>query len=308
MIEFPIVRDMDTNMYERQDGSGLEIGSYAHRADPPRPRGHPVERGGGALADRVPVHAGGLREADGGRARADPRGAERRVGRHQVRDQRPPLADARRAAAPRRDARGEGPLVGGRGLGQGGSGRRQVGCRVDDARRVGDRPAGVRHRALLRAPALGAHQGARSRGLQQDLRDRPPVGAVGVEPQRAAARRSTRASRSSAPCSSRRPAGSGRSGTSRTRSCWTSTATASTVERRSGSRAGGRRSSTPSTSRCATARRCSTCPPSASSTSPARARSTSCSSLDASDGRCRSGRSSTRRCSRRAATFKSDLT
>ncbi|HZN89981.1 MAG TPA: FAD-dependent oxidoreductase [Thermoleophilaceae bacterium] len=30
-IEFPIVRDMDTNMYERQDGSGLELGSYAHR-------------------------------------------------------------------------------------------------------------------------------------------------------------------------------------------------------------------------------------------------------------------------------------
>ena len=30
-IEFPIVRDMDTNMYERQHGSELEIGSYAHR-------------------------------------------------------------------------------------------------------------------------------------------------------------------------------------------------------------------------------------------------------------------------------------
>ena len=30
-IEWPIVRDMDTNMYERQDGTGLEIGSYAHR-------------------------------------------------------------------------------------------------------------------------------------------------------------------------------------------------------------------------------------------------------------------------------------
>jgi glycine cleavage system aminomethyltransferase T/glycine/D-amino acid oxidase-like deaminating enzyme len=30
-IEYPIVRDMDTNMYERQDGTGLEIGSYAHR-------------------------------------------------------------------------------------------------------------------------------------------------------------------------------------------------------------------------------------------------------------------------------------
>jgi len=31
MIEYPIVRDMDTNMYERQEGMGLEIGSYAHR-------------------------------------------------------------------------------------------------------------------------------------------------------------------------------------------------------------------------------------------------------------------------------------
>ena len=30
-IEFPIVRDMDTNMYERQAGADLEIGSYAHR-------------------------------------------------------------------------------------------------------------------------------------------------------------------------------------------------------------------------------------------------------------------------------------
>jgi glycine cleavage system aminomethyltransferase T/glycine/D-amino acid oxidase-like deaminating enzyme len=30
-IDYPIVRDMDTNMYERQDGTGLEVGSYAHR-------------------------------------------------------------------------------------------------------------------------------------------------------------------------------------------------------------------------------------------------------------------------------------
>jgi glycine cleavage system aminomethyltransferase T/glycine/D-amino acid oxidase-like deaminating enzyme len=29
---FPIIRDMDTNMYERQHGTGFEIGSYAHRA------------------------------------------------------------------------------------------------------------------------------------------------------------------------------------------------------------------------------------------------------------------------------------
>src|SRR3954470_13382786 len=31
VIEFPIVAGRDTNMYERQDESGLEIGSYAHR-------------------------------------------------------------------------------------------------------------------------------------------------------------------------------------------------------------------------------------------------------------------------------------
>jgi glycine/D-amino acid oxidase-like deaminating enzyme len=31
-ITFPIVRDVDTNMYERQNGSGFEVGSYAHRA------------------------------------------------------------------------------------------------------------------------------------------------------------------------------------------------------------------------------------------------------------------------------------
>ena len=31
MIEYPIVRDVDMNMYERQEGTGLEIGSYAHR-------------------------------------------------------------------------------------------------------------------------------------------------------------------------------------------------------------------------------------------------------------------------------------
>ncbi len=30
-IEFPIIRDMDRFMYERQHGTGLEVGSYAHR-------------------------------------------------------------------------------------------------------------------------------------------------------------------------------------------------------------------------------------------------------------------------------------
>ena len=51
----------------------------------------------------------------------------------------------------------------------------------------------------------------RQRGLQQDVRDRPPGRAVGVGPQRAAARRSTSASASWAPSSTRSPAGSARS-------------------------------------------------------------------------------------------------
>ena len=31
-IEYPIIRDVDTNCYERQNGSDMEVGSYAHRA------------------------------------------------------------------------------------------------------------------------------------------------------------------------------------------------------------------------------------------------------------------------------------
>ena len=49
-IEYPIVRDMDTNMYERQHGGGFEVGSYAHRAILMEAGRHPVDRGVGALA------------------------------------------------------------------------------------------------------------------------------------------------------------------------------------------------------------------------------------------------------------------
>ena len=186
-IEFPIVRDMDTNMYERQDGTSLEIGSYAHRRDPVRPRGPALGRGGGALADRVPVHAGGLRAAARARARAHAGDRRRRERRHQVRDQRDPLPHARRDADPRRDARGEGAVVGGRRLGEGRPRRRQGARGVDGARRVRDRPPLLRRRALPRPPPdERAREGAHRRGLQQDLRHRPPARAVGVEPQRPA--------------------------------------------------------------------------------------------------------------------------
>ena len=89
--------------------------------DPPRPRRDPLDRGLGALADRAAVHAGRLRAPARAGPRADARDRRRRVGRHQVRDQRPALGDRRRPAAARRDARGARPVERRGGLDQGGA-------------------------------------------------------------------------------------------------------------------------------------------------------------------------------------------
>lgn len=40
-LAYPVIRDMDAFMYERQNGSDLEIGSYAHRAIPVQPEDIP---------------------------------------------------------------------------------------------------------------------------------------------------------------------------------------------------------------------------------------------------------------------------
>ncbi len=40
-LAYPVIRDMDALMYERQNGSDLEIGSYAHRAIPVQPEAIP---------------------------------------------------------------------------------------------------------------------------------------------------------------------------------------------------------------------------------------------------------------------------
>ena len=186
-IEYPIVRDMDAGMYERQDGERARGRLLRPPADPARPRRDPLHRGGGALPHRAAVHAGRLRPADGARARVDAGDRGGRVRGHQVRDQRPALAHAGRPPDPRRDPRDEGAVVGRRGVGEGGAGRRARAGRVDGRGRVRDRPAGLRRRPLLRAPARRlARAGARVGGLQQDLRHRPPRRAVGVEPRRAA--------------------------------------------------------------------------------------------------------------------------
>ena len=186
-IEFPIVRDMDTNMYERQDGSGLEIGSYAHRPILHDPEEIPSNEEAALSPTEFPFTEKDFQQQMEDALELIPDRTERRVRGHQVRDQRHPLADSRRPAAARGDARGEGSLVGGRGMGQGRARRRQGGCRVDDERRVGDRSSVVRRRALLRVPAFeGACEGPCRRGVQQDLWDRASRRAVGVEPPRAA--------------------------------------------------------------------------------------------------------------------------
>ena len=149
-ISFPIVRDVDTNMYERQNGSDMEVGSYAHR---------PILMD----ADDIPsIEESALSptELPFTTEDFDPQLEQalelmpdiltvEGVG-HPPRDQRPALADARRDADAGRDARGEGPVVGRRGLDQGGARDRAHGRRVDDRRRVGDRPPRRRHRALPR--------------------------------------------------------------------------------------------------------------------------------------------------------------
>ena len=62
-ISYPIVRDVDEGMYERQHGGDMEVGSYMHRPIIVRAGVHPVQRGGGALADRDAVHRRRLRPA-----------------------------------------------------------------------------------------------------------------------------------------------------------------------------------------------------------------------------------------------------
>ena len=258
-VEFPIVRDMDTNMYERQDGQGLEVGSYAHRPILHDPDEIPSIEEAALSPTELPFtqedfelqleHALELvPEILGDESVGD-----------QVRDQRPPLAHARRAAAARRDAGGEGALVGRRGLGQGraraSASRWPSGWCTASRRSTSSRPTSRasteqrRRRAHVEGRAAEgfnktygivhpAEQWESNRGVRLSPfyeRERE-LGAVFFEAAAlgaAALVRVERAARSRSSAIARRA-------------------------RPSGTRAGGRRSSTPSTSRCASARRCST--------------------------------------------------
>ena len=136
LVEYPIVRDIDLNMYERQDGTSLEIGSYAHR---------PIMMD----ADEIPsIEESALSPTELPFTQAD-----FELQMEQALELMPEIVGdesvgvkyaingllsvtLRRAAPDRRDARGPGPVVGGRDLDQGGPGRRQDRRRADGQWRV----------------------------------------------------------------------------------------------------------------------------------------------------------------------------
>ena len=299
-IEWPIVRDMDTNMYERQDGTGLEIGSYAHRPilhDPEEipsieesalsPTEFPFTEDDFALQmehalELMPEIVGdesvGIKYAINGLLSLTPDGLP-------LLGETPEVKGLWSCAAVWVK---EGPGVGKAVAEWMVHGESEIDLQSSDIARFypcQKTRANVRARAAegfnktygivhpgeqwgsnrgVRLPPFHAREEALGASV---LRDRGLGAAVLVRVERAA-RREVRPQR---------------------------------ARRTSGTRAGGRRSSTPSTSRCARRRRCSTCRRSASSTSRATARSTPCSAWPCGRWTCRSAVPSTRRCSRRAA-------
>ena len=198
---------------------------------------------------------------------------------------------------PTRAARllGRGRLLRARPGGRGRDGKARRGVdrrRAAGLRRLGDGLAPFRR--PLREPRL--HARADDRDLLDVLRRQVPRPRAGGRPARCASRPPTRAWSSSAPRSARSRAGSGPTGSSRTRRPATS---------RSGLAAGrdgcGRPRSAPSTAPAVSARRSSTRRASPRSTSRARARRPSWSGSATTGSRARSGRSPTPRCSTRAA-------
>ena len=194
--------------------------------DPARAGGHPLDRAGQAVADRAAVHLRRLRPAARAGLRADARAARRRGRRDALRHQRPAVADLRRQPDPRREP-GQGALDRRRGLDQGGSGRRPRGRRVDDRRPVRDR-----HRTTATSPGSTPTSCAASTpGCAPPSRSSRPTGSSTPSEQYESDRDQRlapmheSAAEARARCSSRPPAGSGRTGTSPTPASSRSTAT-----------------------------------------------------------------------------------
>ena len=110
-IEYPIVRDVDKSMYERQHGEDMEVGSYAHRPIIVHPDDIPSNAEAVLSPTEMP-----FTNADFDPQLADARQlipellGDQRVG-NPLCHQRSYLDDARRPSSPWRDAGGERALV-----------------------------------------------------------------------------------------------------------------------------------------------------------------------------------------------------
>ena len=159
-IEYPIVRDMDTNMYERQHGGDLEVGSYAHRPILMSPDDIPSIEASAQSPTELPFTSDDFDPQMEQALELVPAilGDERVGVRYAINgllsltpDGMPILGET---------PGGQGALVDGGDLDQGGPGDRPDGRRMDDRRHAGDRPARLGHRPVLR-PASGPRRTSR---------------------------------------------------------------------------------------------------------------------------------------------------
>ena len=131
---------MDTFCYERQHGADMEVGSYAHRPILHDPEEIPSIEQAKLSPTEMPFTAEDFDPQLEQAFELMPEllGAEGAEIRYAINGLLSLTPDG--CADPRRDAGGQGALVGRRGLDQGGPGRRPRGRRVDDRRPPRDRP------------------------------------------------------------------------------------------------------------------------------------------------------------------------
>ena len=173
-INFPIVRDMDTFCYERQHGADMEVGSYAHRAILHEPEDIPTIDQAKLSPTEMPFTSDDFDPQLEQAYELMPEllGAEGAEMRYAINGLLSLTCDGSPILG---ESQVQGSLDGGRGVDQGGPGRRPGGRGVDDARSLRDRHQPQRHRPLPRAPAASrAHPAAHDRVVHQDLRDHPP--------------------------------------------------------------------------------------------------------------------------------------
>ena len=272
-ISYPIVRDVDNGMYERQHGGDMEVGSYAHRPILVWPDDIPSNEAAVLSPTELPFTQDDFDPQLEQALELMPELLGDEKAGHPVRHQRPDLDDPGRAPTARRGPRGQGPVVGGGELDQGRPRLRSRSRRADVRQgHDGRRARGGRGAVLPGVPDRRQRAGPGRRVLQQDVRHRPPARAVRVHPADAgqpAARADHGARRGvlrdrplgAAPVVREQRAAAGASTPG---GCWSGPP--------NGSPAGGHPSSTPSTWRCGRAPGWWTCPRSRSSTSPGPAR------------------------------------